>query len=277
MANLLRYIKILILIFGFYACGEKSSNIIIHKKVFDTYKPYFTESLLINKLEILIKQNSQDSLKQFFTDWNIMIKPNSNDFIEQNEIIKAVYDSYKTFYKPYDLLKLGNWQWGNNLYSESKYFVVQNKIYYAVIPSDYLDEYSWALSHKDSICNFRPPLQIENNKVLYLTSEYEKSITFFLGTESTELGMPNLMTPSRPKGESEKRYEMLRKYIPILHGHWGGYWHIETHPFVYYILFNNNLSLAMINFRVGYEGGEATLIRGINGWMIKESKETWIE
>lgn len=277
MTHQIKFSLILILAFGLHSCGLTPSSRKVSEQGIDTYKPIFTDSIINYKLEFAFKHNSQDTLRQLFADWNQMIKPNSKDFIEQNDTIKAVFDSYKVFYKPLDLLKLGDWEWGNDLNSNCKYVAVQNKIFYAVVSSDNFDDFNWDTSHKDSIINFRPPLQIASNKVLYLTTEYEKSINYFLGTESTEMGTPDIMNPSRPEGESKKRYEMIRPFIPILHGHWGGYWHLKTHPVVYIILFNSDLTIAKFDFRVGYQGGEATLTKGSNAWIIKESKVTWIE
>jgi hypothetical protein len=37
------------------------------------------------------------------------------------------------------------------------------------------------------------------------------------------------------------------------------------------------LTKAKIDFRVGYQGGEAILEKSGNNWTIKESKATWIE
>lgn len=277
MTNQIRISTILVLVFGILSCGQNQFYGKKSEKVLDNYNPIYADSILNYRLEFAFKQNSLDTLQKFFTDWNQNIQPNSVNFIEQNDTIKAVYDSYKEFYKPLDLLKLGDWEWGNSLNSNSKYVVVQNKIFFAVVSSDNFNEFNWETSKNDSISNFRPPLNLESGKILYLTTEYEKSLNFFLGTESTEMGTPNIMNPSRPEGESEKRYEMIKPYIPILHGHWGGYWHLETHPDVSIILFNKGLSVAKFYFRIGYQGGEAILTKGQNGWLIKQSESTWIE
>jgi hypothetical protein len=218
-----------------------------------------------------------DSFNQIFIDWNRMIKPNADNFIYQNDTINSVFNVYKAFYKPLDLLKLGDWEWGNELNSKCKYVIVQNKIFYSILSTDSLDEIDYDKLKTDSINNFRPPIELEKNKVLYLTGEYAKTLNKFLGSTSTELGEGDIMNPSRPAGESEKRYELLRPYIPILHGHWGGYWHLETHPEINLIIFNKSLTRAKINFRVGYQGGEAILEKSGSDWAIKESKATWIE
>jgi hypothetical protein len=272
--------SLLAIIFGaLTSCGQQNSGEqkITNTKVDDGYKPFFTVAQLSEKLETRFKQMPSDSFAKIFSDWNQNIQPNADEFIYQNDTIKAVFDVYKVFYRPHDLLKLGNWEWGNKLNANSKYVAVQNKIFYSVLGSDTIDGYSWSSLRKDSIVNFRPPIDLDENSVLYLTQEYETSLNKFLGTQSTEVGEPNIMSPSAATGESEKRYEFLKVFIPVLHGHWGGYWHLETHPDVGVIIFNKTLTKAQINYRVGYQGGEAILERINNQWTIKESKATWIE
>lgn len=273
-----RQILIAIFFLGLISCGQQlKSNIITNVKVDDTYKPAYTVTQLNDKLEHTFKQEQPDNFYDFFIDWNRIVQPNFDNFINQNDTINAVFSVYREFYTPLDLLKLGKWEWGNKLNSNSKYVVVQNKIFFSVLPNDNFDDFSWKKSKKDSIVNFRPPINLDKNKVLYLTDEYARSISIFLGTESTELGEGNIMSPSRAEGESRKRYEVLRTYIPILHGHWGGYWYLQTHPDIRVIIFNKALTKAKIDFRVGYQGGEAMLERIGNKWIIKESKTTWIE
>lgn len=254
-------------------CNTKISDV----KVEDKYKPTFTIAQIKDKLEFSFKQMQADSLKQIFVDWNKTIEPNSDDFVHQNDTIKTVFDVYKEFYNPLDLLKLGDWERGNDLNAKCKYILIQNKIFYSILPTDNFADFDLQKSKIDSIENFRPQINLDRNKVLYLTDEYAKSINNFLGAESTKLGDGNIMNPSRPKGESEKRYEILRPYIPILHGHWGGYWHLETHPAISVIIFNKTLTKAKIDFRVGYQGGAAILEKRGENWIIKESKATWIE
>jgi hypothetical protein len=261
---------------GLVACSEaQKKNVWV--KIADDYKPAYTVQELNSKFEVAFRQPSADSIGQVFTDWNQKIQSNTNEFINQNDTVKAVFQVYKEFYKPLDLLKLGNWEWGNKLNSNSKYVVVQNSIYFAVIAENDFDDYNWRKSGRDSIDNFRPPVHTDKTKVLYLTEEYEKSLNQFLGNESTEVGSPDIMSPSRAAGTSEQRYEMIGPFIPVLHGHWGGYWHLATHPDVEIILFNQALTKARVIFRVGYQGGEATLIKTGSRWTIENSKATWIE
>lgn len=276
MKNLVKHVLISISIFGVISCGYTQTRQ-QSAVVADNYESAYSAEVLNDNLETAFKQNSADALRSFFIKWNEQVKPNTAEFIEQNDTIEAVFSIYKEFYKPLDLLKLGSWEWGNKLNSNCKYVVVQNKIFYSVIPSDNIEDSDGQTLYRDSLINFRPPLNLDSKKVLYLTVEYDKSLNKFLGRKSTEIGTPNIMNPSRPVGESKKRYEMIRPFIPVLHGHWGGYWHSETHPDVSNIVLNNSLTKARVNFRVGYEGGEATLEKKGKEWIIKKSEATWIE
>ncbi|WP_209332256.1 hypothetical protein [Lunatimonas salinarum] len=216
---------------------------------------------------------------QFFLDWNETIQANTEAFVGQNDTIKAVFDSYRAFFIPLDLLKIGNWERGNELNVNSKYVAVQNKIIFSITTADNFDDFSKTreIYYIDSISNFRPPLSMNDGKVLYLTPEYKKSLNYFLGVKIIESKEPYKMNRGLPLDEVEKRYNRIRPFIPILYGHWGGHWHIETHPLVYSIIFNKDLNLARFDFRVGYQGGEAILKKENNVWVIKRSEVTWIE
>ena len=85
------------------------------------------------------------------------------------------------------------------------------------------------------------------------------------------------MNPSRARGQSEKRLEFMNKKLNIIHGHWGGYWHIETHPMVFSINFNKKRNLAKVNYRLVYQGGEAIYVKKNGKWTLKEAYLTWIE
>jgi hypothetical protein len=291
--KMLIYILILI---GFFTCNEtkisKEQKKEEQKQLFEKryneklsqiFKQRNKENLnpaannLLNKLELAYKQKNTDNLDKFFLEWNQTIKSNDENLRKQNDTLLAVYEVFNSFYLPLDLLKLGNREWRNMSNSSSKYIAVQNQLFFSIVSSDDIDNFQWDKSKKNSIQDFRPKLKnISNEKILYLTQDYEDALYYFLGDESLKLGEGNIMNPSRPKGDSEKRYNFLHPFLPILHGHWGG-WHLNTHPEVSVILLNKDLSKAKILFRVGYQGGYALLEKNGNQWIIKESKATWIE
>jgi hypothetical protein len=253
------------------SCGPRSSN----TRGEDSYQPGLSASQIIERLEAAYNQAHLAGFSQVFEEWNERIQSNSKDFIEQNDTIKAVFDVYREFYKPRDLLKLGKWEWGNELNSNSKYVVIENKLLFSI--DDNFEEFNWQNAKQDSIINFRPPIDLETNEVLYLTEEYSEAFRRFLGNESSEVGEGNLMNPSKPEGESENRYKMIRKFIPVLQGHWGRHWHLETHPAISTIILNKSLTKSKVHFRVGYQGGETLLEKRNRAWAIINSQATWIE
>jgi len=273
-------IAILLILTGFFACDNTS----VEPEEIELEGEITIEDAnkLFVKLETSFMLSSTNDLKQFFTDWNEIVSPNTVKLITQNDTVEAVYEIYKLFYDPFDLTELGSWEWGNSLNSNCKYVAVQNKIIYGIVedipfepPHSY---YYLRPSHYDTINDFRPSLNFAKEQVLYLLPEYEEALNLFLrtiqfGTEPTE-SEDYWVEYAK---DVQKRYEFIRPYIPILRGHWGWYWHIATHPHVYRIIFNKTLDKAKIDFRVGFQGGEATFEKSNNEWVVFESKVTWIE
>ena len=226
------------------------------------------------------KKNSNDELKKILNRWNLAFQSVDLDNLN-NPAEKSIYELYKIFYKPKDLLKLGNWEWENKLNENSEFVIIQSKISYSILDLESLKNINenkrGNVLKKDSIINFRPQIDFDKSKILYSNINYNLALTKFLGSQSTKFGKPNIMSVSRPKKESEKRYKFIRPFIPVLHGHWGGYWQILTNPTIYALDFNRELTEAKIYFQVGYEGGETYLIKENQNWTIKESKTTWIE
>jgi hypothetical protein len=235
---------------------------------------------LVRQLDSARSGDQKGRLSRFFAEWNRSFPARASGAIVQSDTIKAIYAVFERFYQPLDLLKLGKWEWGNKLNKDASYVVVQNSVSYAVAATDSLspgDNYDDPKPKWETIVDFRPPVEIEISRVLYMMPEYDSALNLFLGTQATRVGAGDIMNPSFPEGESEKRYLLLRPWLPILHGHWGGYWHLETHPFVSQILFNRQINRALVEFRVGYQGGEGLLVREAGIWKIKESHATWIE
>ena len=209
---------------------------------------------LCARLEGAFRISSTSKLEKIFLDWNTSVSSNT---VEQDDITKTIYEIYREFYSPLDLTALSDWQWGN---TNSKYVVVQNKIYFAMAEKELFDTY-W-LINCDSINDFKPQLNLAKNKILYLLPEYEKALIMFLGTKSSD--------------ENWKRYEFISPQIPIMVGHWGWYWHF-TNPEVSLILLDTDKTVAKVLFSGGPRGGEAILEKKNNKWVITECKATWIE
>ena len=64
--------------------------------------------------------------------------------------------------------------------------------------------------------------------------------------------------------------EFINQRFFILYGHWGGYWHLETHPEIQRITFNRDFTIAKIDYRLGYQGGEAIYLYINGGWTFND-------
>uniref|UniRef100_UPI00404B4ECB hypothetical protein n=1 Tax=Flavobacterium sp. TaxID=239 RepID=UPI00404B4ECB len=232
-------------------------------------------------LENAYRKRSQKHLNQFFQKWQEESIPTDN-LNSLSELEKDVYTIFKDFYNPFNLGRIGDGEWGNELYAEIDYIIVQNKIFIYTYEIDSLSAINKVNRDtikfkKDSINDFCPDLNFGQVKTLFLFPKYEKAINKFLGTKNEPLGSGNIMNPAKARGLSEKRQKFLNKKLKIIHGHWGGYWHIITHPFVFSISFNLDRTIAHVNFRLVYQGGEAHYVKQNGQWILEKSKLTWIE
>ena len=235
----------------------------------------------LKNLEKAYKKKSQKQYSQFLQQWHKESIPITS-FDSLSDPKKDVYQIYKDFYNPFNLNRIGTGEWGDKLYSGIDYVIVQNSIYIYTYKTDSLnfhifDNTKSLVLSKDSIINFRPELQFEHAKILFLLPKYESVINKFLGTKNYPLGTGGIMSPSRARGISARRLKFMNKKLKIIHGHWGGYWHIETHPKVYSIDFNKDRTIAKVNYRLVYQGGEAVYIKQNGEWQFKEAYLTWIE
>lgn len=267
-------------------------------------------------LEKAYEEKSNKLLKQFFQNWNLEIQPpRETEFSKLNDTIRQTYNVFTVFYSPDSLERLGSSEWGNDIYKNADYLIIQEsiKIYFSdkvyhtdqeiqeyllknrkknvedsskqIISQEDIDKlrfneffiYQTERVLEDSITDFRPIINCKNKLPLYMTSKYSKLINRFLGQEHTPLGEDGIMNPARSEGESEARKEFLEKYIKIWYGHWGGYWQLYSYPEAYSITFDKDMTFAMIHFRMVYEGGIAFLKNNNGQWSLISAKLTWIE
>ncbi len=234
-----------------------------------------------NHLDKAYKNKSQKQYDIFLQKWyNESIPMTSLDSL--SNLQKDVYEIFVDFYNPFNLKRVGAGESGDKLYSDIDYVIIQNSIFIHTYKTDSLNFHILAdtdalIMSKDSVVNFRPELKFKQAKPLYLLPKYEVVINKFLGSENYPLGTGGIMNPSRARGESAKRLKFLNKKLSIIHGHWGGYWHIETHPKVFSIDFNNDRTIAKVNYRLVYQGGEANYIKQNGEWKLNNADLTWIE
>jgi hypothetical protein len=126
------------------------------------------------------------------------------------------------------------------------------------------------------INDFKPALEIEDARCLFLDAFYRKLLTDFLGDQQLDVGHGNVMSPARETGESARRLKYLSEQVKIIKGHWNS-WYLESHPYLFSINFNRELETAEVHFRVKYQGGEARYTKKSGVWVLEELKFNRIE
>lgn len=225
---------------------------------------------IIDSLNDAYTANSKVKLKRILDYWHLENQSINNSEIE-NGTVRNIYEVFQEFYTPLDIGRLGWHEWGSDIYKDVKYIIVQNKIYYDFGFDSDMDNLT------DTIFDFRPDIAFDNVDILYLTLNYEIALNAFLGSEFYPLGTYGIMNPALPAEESYKRQQFLNQYLMIFHGHWGGYWHIETHPELYTLHFDKNMQKVNLSFRVGYMFGDAYLEKKNGKWELVSSAITAIE
>ena len=229
-------------------------------------------------------------LDAFFKNWGSETRALSiENFNRFDDKTKEVYKVFQVFYKPKDLSKIGGSEWGNDVYKNAKYLIIQNQVIYEIGDSviaasndtlnyiNYITTKDNSAFPTDTLKNFRPNFNFENSKILVLTKDYDNLLNYFLGKKHTKFAVGNIMSPAKSAGESKRRQNFLERFIKIFYGHWGGYWQLYSYPTVQKIRFDNSFTNAIVYYRMVYEGGEAYL-KKVNGkWTLIKAERTWIE
>lgn len=270
-----------------------------------------------NILEEAYKKKSEKKLEDFLDHWRKDILPISDK--EYQALLtteKAVYDVFYAFYNPIDLQRIGSSEWGDTIYQNTKYIIIQHNLQYRVQNKVFYTEDEKIIIYKkllkkegqdgidslnlqkipafaeerlmkelldkdiistDTITNFRPNISFRGKEVVYLSPSYNIELTTFLGTRIKKNKEALNYLYYLSDKEVAKRQCFLEKKIKIWRGHWGAYWQLLTYPQVYTIVFDKEMNYAKLFFRLVYEGGEAYLKKENGRWNLISSKLTWIE
>ncbi|HEX3023280.1 MAG TPA: hypothetical protein VHP81_12920 [Lachnospiraceae bacterium] len=229
--------------------------------------------------------------RQYFEFWNEestkRTREEYRDVVEEN-----LYKLYKAFFQPYNMEPLVDEQFmgyaGKEVRALNKvapYLVTQKQLPYTIQDISTMEDYlsgkgfspSIPRDERKTLYNFYPSVDINPEKVLHLTEKYEKDLNRFLGTRD-----PSLMSDTRKETESERAERERRKlfiqnYIPVLYGHWGGYWHLSTHPEVGLIILDRNLDRAVVEYRIGYNFGFAEYRISNGNWEFVRATMNGVE
>jgi hypothetical protein len=224
---------------------------------------------ILSELQNAYNNNSDSLLSQVLDGWKNENAPKNISGISR-PVEKAIYELYVEFYNPFNIDRYGQHEWGNDIYKDFDYAIIQNKIFYYVTD----DEPDYEKT--DSLFDFRPPVCLEGKTMLYLTQNYKEALNYFLNPDYD----PNSNTPYfelKIPQEGWDHFNFLVKKLAVIPGHWGGYWHIETHPEITYLVLSTSLEHAEIYFRIAYMFGEAIMEKKSTGWEMTSSSITGIE
>jgi hypothetical protein len=236
------------------------------KKVDDIYKPVHTVEQITEDLEFAYKYNEPDLIENIFSEWQNTVKPNTVEFINQNDTIAAIYNVFSAFLKSGNIVKRSNLQECNELNQKCKYIVIQNVLFYSILYMNKIGELERNNSRKSMIRNFRPPVETVDNNVLYLTEEYDESINAFLGWEIIH-AKDEIEIHSEYQDDWILKYELLKDYLPVRPNQRENCCHFETDPYVNKIIFNKSISKAKIYFNIGSQVGTAILEKKGKNWI----------
>jgi hypothetical protein len=211
-------------------------------------------------------EDSSADLDKILKAWSEISKP--DNFIADS--LKDIYAVYKAFFSPWDLSRITESEFGDNIYEHTRYYVIRPGISY---------NYSFKSLPKITytIDNFRPSIHNESIKLLYLTDTYESAFNCYLGNNNVPTSDSTIFTPDFSHSESFHRYEFLTPGMKFIHDHWSPTWHLETDPMVYSISFNEEGDSALVNYRIAYQGGETILGKKDGEWEVAYFYMTWIE
>ena len=208
--------------------------------------PSYTAKEVTEKLTRFYKLNSVDSLKQFLSEWHNTIQPSSAETISQNDTLANIYHLFIDLYKPF---KFGDQKAMNPSKNKNEYIVIQTSISYEVVSDKRFKDLKRLENNSVNsgkppklnmkyLYDFRPKLNIDSFKCLYLTPAYERGIRDFIGTTQGD----------STKAESYKRQAFISSFFPIIETHEGGNWYIESFPIIYKIRLDSSFKHALVVF-----------------------------
>jgi hypothetical protein len=210
------------------------------------------------QLEQACNQQSQPLLVKFFENWNKEIPSISNSELLSKDITTTdAYYIFNQLYDPLHLSKITGYTAYDSTYAKNKYAIVQNSLKISFLHIDTLRQQSFemidSVEKTFEIADFKPQLLLENLKVVYYSSAYQKAINEFLGLNGVT---------------KEKEFKFFNQLVNINNEAPGSLLKVVTHPYVECINFNRKQTMARVDFYLVNQKGTTYFIKENKKWKM---------
>ncbi len=215
--------------------------------------------IIYNSLMEAYNDSCDSCLKTILDKWNLTYEPDSNI----PDSLLDVYGVFEETYTPWDLGRMSESEWGDNIYNGTSYCIVQTSIKYGFHYNELVDE-------SLTINDFKPTISNDTMNVLYYTNDYKSALSSFLGTDYVPVGSSNskenvIVVKPIPQDQYLLRLNFLNNFLIVSGSNW---WQIETDPEIYQISFTEGKDKARVIFNLIYENGEVYLEKENDQWNI---------
>lgn len=207
----------------------------------------------LSKYPKLTKKN----LSEFFSDWEAYSNSVASRAVKNDSLIDMVVADN---YRPKELERRTCLSGKNAV---PKYHVVPQ---YIDVERYYMDVDTTVFNPRYGFPNYYSELTANEYRIdsiipqlpyrgLYLTSDISKTLSTFVG---------GCRKGDKIEKINKGNLKILKKYIPVDYGHWGGYWWFTSFPLITNICYADNL--IAVKIRTSWWTGEET-------WYIKKDDE----
>lgn len=198
----------------------------------------------------------------------------ANEYVADTEIhdsLKLVYDVFKEFYSPWDLRRIADSEFGDQIFEGIGTYIMQNSLRYDFYFKDRGDNTTYTVE------NFNPTINNSDIQQIEFNDDLKSMLDCFLGTGYVVTENDTIESLPFTVEEIFDRYYYLNKFIRFFPNHWHLSFSYITEPFVYQMSFNKTKDSAQVHYALGYQGGEAILVRDDDNWNVVDYYMTWIQ
>jgi hypothetical protein len=121
--------------------------------------------------------------------------------------------------------------------------------------------------------SYVPVLGIPKLIILSLNSKYNSYIKKFLDSKppGKKQNDDGYLGEDRV-GHDEEKVAFLSAYLPMVKRHWGHYWNYLSYPNIKQIVFNKELTSAVVSYKLSSKGGMACYKKTETGWTFIDKR-----